>query len=49
MFFKDGYVYTLLKSSIREFHNLMDNGIEDFCKILVRLRGTDTSLLLLKG
>ena len=25
------------KSSVREFHSQMDDGIQDFCKILVRL------------
>ena len=25
------------KSSAREFHSLMDDGIQDYCEILVRL------------
>ena len=25
------------KSSVREFHSLMEDGIQDFCEILVRL------------
>ena len=25
------------KPSVREFHSLMDDGIQDFCEILVRL------------
>ena len=37
------------KLSSREFHSLMTDGIQDFCEILVRLRGTDTFLSFLNG
>ena len=37
------------KSSSREFQSLMEEGIHDFCEILVLLKGTDIFLLFLKG
>ena len=37
MFFKVGNGNKSFKSSVREFHSLMDHGIQDFCEILVRL------------
>ena len=37
------------KLSSKEFHSLMADGIQDFCEILVRLRGTDMFLLFLNG
>ena len=36
-FLKVGKVDKFLKSSSRPFHNLMDEGIHDFCKMLVLL------------
>ena len=48
-FLKMGNIDIFLKLSTREFHSLMDDGIQDFCEILVRFRGTDILLLLLKG
>ena len=38
-----------LKLSSRKFHSLMGDGIQDFCEMLVRFRGTDILLLFLKG
>ena len=35
---KAGNVDRFLKSYSREFHTLMDDGIQAFCEILVRLR-----------
>ena len=35
--FPDHTHLLFFKSSAREFHSLMDDGIQDFCKILVRL------------
>ena len=37
------------KSSSIEFHSLIDDGIQDFCEILVRLKVTDIFLLFLNG
>ena len=37
------------KSSSREFHSLMEEGIHDFCEILVLLKGSDIFLLFLRG
>ena len=37
------------KSSSREFHGLMEEGIHDFCEILVLLKGTYIFLLFLRG
>ena len=37
------------KSSAREFHSRMDDGIQDFCEILYRLSGTGIFLVFLKG
>ena len=34
-FFKVGYEDESFKSSSREFHSLVDDGIQDFCEILV--------------
>ena len=48
-FFKAGNVDIFLKLSSREFQSLMDDGVQDFCEILVRFRGTDIFLLILKG
>ena len=48
-FLKVGNVDKFLKLYSREFHSLMDDGIQDFCEILVRVRGTDILLLFLKG
>ena len=48
-FLKVDNVDIFLKLSSREFHSLMDDGIQDFCKILVRFRGTDILLLFLNG
>ena len=39
----------LLKSSSKDFHSLMEEGIHDFCEILVILKGTDIFLLFLRG
>ena len=36
-FLKVGNEDKSFKSSAREFHSLMDDGIKDFCEILVRL------------
>ena len=36
-FLKFGNEDDSFKSSAREFHSLMDDGIQDFCEILVRL------------
>ena len=38
-----------LKSSSKDFHSLMEEGIHDFCEILVILKGTDIFLLFLRG
>ena len=43
------FVDRFFKLSSREFHSLIDDGIQDFCETLVRLRGTDIVLLYLKG
>ena len=32
------------KSSLREFHSLIEEGIHDFCEKLVLLKGTDIFL-----
>ena len=48
-FIKVGNVDIFLKLSSREFHSLMDDGIQDFFEVLVRFRGTDIFLLFLKG
>ena len=48
MLFKSGQCWYILRLSSREFHSLMDDGIQYFCEILVRLRGTDILLLVLK-
>ena len=37
------------KSSSRELHSLMEEGMHDFCEILVLLKGTNIFLLFLKG
>ena len=44
-FLKVGNVDIFLKLSSRAFHSLMDDGIQYFCEILVRFRGTDILLL----
>ena len=49
MFLKVCNVDRLFKSSSREFHSVMEEGIHDFCEILVLLKGTDTFLLFLRG
>ena len=49
MFLKVSNVDRVFKSSSREFHSLKEEGIHDFCEILVLLKGTDIFLLLLKG
>ena len=36
-FFKVGNEDESFKSSAREFYSLMDDGIQNFCEILVRL------------
>ena len=41
MFLKVGNDKESFKSSVREFHSLMDDGIQDFCGILVRLQVTN--------
>ena len=48
-FLKVGIVDNFFKLSSREYPNLMDDGIKDFCEILGRLRGTDIFMLFLKG
>ena len=48
-FLKVGNVDISFKLSPREFHSLMADGIQDFCEILVRLRGTYMFLLFLNG
>ena len=40
---------THFKSSSREFHSLIDDKMENFCEILVRLEGTEIVLLFLMG
>ena len=40
-FLKVCYVDRFFKSSPRQFHSLMEEGIHDFCEILVILKGTD--------
>ena len=47
-FLKVGNVNIFLKLSSREFHSLMDDGIQYFCEILVQFIGTDILLLFLK-
>ena len=37
------------KSSSRELHSLMEEGIHVFCEILVLLKVTDIFLLFLRG
>ena len=49
MFLKVCYVDRFFKSSSREFHSLMEEGIHELCEILVLLKGTDTFLLFLRG
>ena len=49
MFFKVCNVGRFFKSSSREFHSLMEEGIHDFCDVLVPLKGTDIFLLFLRG
>ena len=39
----------IVQLSIRESHSLMDDEMQHFSDILVRLRGTDIFLLFLKG
>ena len=39
-FLKVGNVDIFLRLSLRQFHSLMADEIQDFCIILVRLRGT---------
>ena len=48
-FSKVGNVDIFFKLPSREFHSLMADGIQDFCKILVCLRGTDMFLLFFNG
>ena len=48
-FFKVGNEDESFKSSLREFHILIDVGIQDFYEKLVRLQGTVIFLLFLKG
>ena len=43
-FLRVGNVDIFFKLSSREFHSLMYNGVQDFCEILVQLRGTDIFL-----
>ena len=47
MFLKVCNVDRLFKSSPMEFNSLMEEGIHDFCEILVLLRGTDIHVFLL--
>ena len=49
MFLKVCSVDRFFKSSPREFHSLMEEGIHYFCEILVLLKGTDIFLLFLRG
>ena len=49
MFLKVCNFERVFKSSPREFHSLMEEGIRDFCEILVLLKGTDIFLLFLRG
>ena len=44
MFLKVCNVDRFFKSSSREFQSLMEEGIHDFCEILVLLKGTDIFL-----
>ena len=44
-FLKVGNEIEFFKSSVREFHSLMDDGIQNFCELLGRLSGT----VILKG
>ena len=37
VFLKVGDEGESFKSSVREFHSLIDDGIQDFCEILVRV------------
>ena len=48
-FLKVGNVDIFLRLSSRQFQSLKADGIQDFCKILVQLRGTGVFLLFLKG
>ena len=38
-----------LKSYSRPFYNLMGDGMQDFCEMLVLLKGSEVFLLFLKG
>ena len=49
MFLKVCNVDRFFKSSSREFQSLMEEGIHDFCEILVLLKGTDIFILFLRG
>ena len=49
MFLKVCNVDRFFKSSSREFHSLIEEGIHYFCKILVLLKLTDIFLLFLRG
>ena len=49
MFLKAGNVDISFKLSLRDFQCLMADGIQDFCEILIQLRGTDMFLLFLNG
>ena len=49
MFLKVCNVDRFFKSSSREIQSLTEEGIHDFCEILVLLKGTDIFLLFLKG
>ena len=48
-FLKVCNVDRFFKSSSREFQSLMEEGIHDFCEILVLLKGTDIFLLFSEG
>ena len=49
MFLKVCNVGRFFESSSREFLSLMEEGIHDFCEILVLLKSTDIFLLFLRG
>ena len=49
MFLKVCNVDKFFKSSSREFHSLMDDGIHDFCEIQVLFKGNKIFLLFLRG
>ena len=49
MFLKVCNVNRFFKSSARQLHSVMEEGIHDLCKILVLLKGTDIFLLFLRG